>query len=462
MTPYIAASCVIPKSELTYLQQSAIRRELTYSRKTADGDEEFRLYEEYEDTFKIPRAYGAARFGLDKFEDKMSRGSRADFEFLGKLDNKKRGQHKIVKDIKRSVGSGRGGIVQAVCGQGKTVMGLYAASKWKKTTAVYVHTEFLADQWEQTALDLFTLKPEDIGRVQQDRCDFEGKKLVLAITPSVAKSTKRNSARTYPEEWFNWAGVTLFDECHRYGAAMWSRVMHKANSGIRVGLSATPERNDGMTCVILNHLGPIVSYNSIYQENPIVQRVHIKLNIPHRAICNWGRGKPLESVNMARMINQLAKNTKRNRLLCDFVAGALEDGRKVIVLTDRLTQIDDMENILRSMLGSNFCAGRYIGGLTQEQRDHAASFDLVFATNQLAAEGLNIPTLDTLVMGTPRASVEQMAGRILRTNPDKCVPVVIDPVDDLPTTDLPRKLASTRSKLYLSKGWKVQNVYEEL
>jgi superfamily II DNA or RNA helicase len=47
----------------------------------------------------------------------------------------------------------------------------------------------------------------------------------------------------------------------------------------------------------------------------------------------------------------------------------------------------------------------------------------------MAREGTDIPWLDTAVLATPKADVEQIIGRIRREHPGKKEPVVLDPVD---------------------------------
>ena len=52
---------------------------------------------------------------------------------------------------------------------------------------------------------------------------------------------------------------------------------------------------------------------------------------------------------------------------------------------------------------------------------------VVIATYAMAAEGLDIKTLCTIVMVTPKTDIEQSVGRILRS--DHEMPVVVDIVD---------------------------------
>ena len=71
-----------------------------------------------------------------------------------------------------------------------------------------------------------------------------------------------------------------------------------------------------------------------------------------------------------------------------------------------------------------------MGGRTKEQLARSAKAKVIFATIQYAAEGLDIPELDTLFLTTPMSDVEQAVGRIQRPSPGKKDPIVVDFRDD--------------------------------
>ena len=49
----------------------------------------------------------------------------------------------------------------------------------------------------------------------------------------------------------------------------------------------------------------------------------------------------------------------------------------------------------------------------------------------MASEGLDIPSLNTLILTTPRSKIEQSAGRIVRKI-GKVQPLIVDIIDQLP------------------------------
>jgi superfamily II DNA or RNA helicase len=71
--------------------------------------------------------------------------------------------------------------------------------------------------------------------------------------------------------------------------------------------------------------------------------------------------------------------------------------------------------------------GYYVGGMKKEKLKESESKKIIIGTYAMASEGLDIKTLTTLIMATPKSDIVQTVGRILRTNHGQ--PLVIDIVD---------------------------------
>lgn len=76
--------------------------------------------------------------------------------------------------------------------------------------------------------------------------------------------------------------------------------------------------------------------------------------------------------------------------------------------------------------------GYYVGGMTEKSLKESESCDVILATYSMAAEGMDIPVLDTLLLASPISAIEQPIGRIQRQKPEqrKHIPYVIDFVDE--------------------------------
>ena len=103
-----------------------------------------------------------------------------------------------------------------------------------------------------------------------------------------------------------------------------------------------------------------------------------------------------------------------------------------MLLSDR---IEHLEKLKEKLDKENIFADVYVGGMSQAKLDKATEATVILASYGMAAEALDIPSLNTLIMATPRRSIEQSVGRILRAKHNLVQPLIIDIVDQLPSLD---------------------------
>jgi hypothetical protein len=75
--------------------------------------------------------------------------------------------------------------------------------------------------------------------------------------------------------------------------------------------------------------------------------------------------------------------------------------------------------------------GYYVGGMAQEELDKSSACVIILGTFAMAAEAMNIPALNTILLATPKSNVEQSVGRILREKKEvrKFSPLILDVLD---------------------------------
>lgn len=432
----------LPKAELSLVRLQALRHSLTIlPRKVGDhpGDEPepIELFVELPDVIGVPREYFLMNRKLDhEVEFNLTDGDHARWggplKFSGSLREEQ--ERAITVTIDRLNNGRTGGIIRAVPGWGKTVAACALSARLNVPTLVVVHKKFLVDQWQER-IEQF-LPGARVGRVQQDECDFEGKHIVIGMVHSLA-------AREYPKAFYGWPGLVIVDECHRMGAATWAPVPAKFRARYRIGFSATPHRKDGADNVFLYHLGDVLYASKEQRMKPKIRRVYTDFSL-----VKTERFNPNLAPKSLKL-KFLCGSTSRNRLIHERLLMAIEAGRKVLVLSERLQHLRSMEaNLRRTWAGKGPCpsTGFYIGGQTEDQLDRASEAQCIFATVQFAAEGLDIPALDTLFLTTPLSDVEQAVGRILRPYESKKEPIVVDFRDDKVTQF--RKNGEARDRLY--------------
>lgn len=467
--PILSSSLLIPKSVLTESEREELRSQLTF-RKKGDGRYGFGeapstifLYDDTGDWFSVPRAFGLSAMRNIRslcrlnYVDRTSSGDAVDFTFNEELQKKKpelkREQDRLVSEVVTKLKSGIiGGVLYAPCGTGKTVMACKIASQMGTTTLILAHKEFLVDQWRDQIARWLNIPIDEIGIVQQNRCDYHGKKIVVAMIQSLVE-------RKYEPGLYSWPGLVIADETHRHGAELWHKSAMLFSSKYRLGLTATPNRKDGMWPIVRYNFGEILAQSEGEAMNPTIYAVKHNPGLHVRQYC-WvkpvGFGEyRVKKVYLGKLVTLLAEDPARNAMITGIIMKAVREGRKVLLLTDRLSQITILKKMILAK-DKTITVGRYVGGMSEQARDLSAQCQVILATFQMAQEGLDIPTVDVGILATPHADVEQAVGRTLRHMDNKKEPVVVDIVDNEPHVCIP--FFGKREQLFVKKGWPIRYI----
>jgi len=409
----------IIKSEYDNKLIKEIKDELTAKPYTMDdfsnGKEiKFNLFLESPKKLYIPRFYGYKRFG-EPAKNKINDGDIIDVNFKGGL----RDEQLPIFDVsyKQIIDTG-GGIVSLKCGGGKTVLALYILSQLKLKTLVVVHKDFLMTQWYDRIQEF--IPDAKIGKIQQNTIDIEGKDIVLAMVQSL-------SMKEYPEYTFNSFGLVIFDECHHLGAEVFSKCMRKVQSKYMLGLSATPNRKDGLRKVFEWYIGDIAYMTKdIKDDGAIVNIIKYHNDDPkYSKIETTFQGKPC----FPKMINNICDYKHRTELIIEQLLPLYIEGRCILILSDRRNHLTDIEIYLKK---KNIECGFYVGGMKPQALRDAQEKNIILGTFSMASEGMDIPKLNTMILASPKSDIVQSVGRILRQKKEvrKFIPLIIDINDE--------------------------------
>eukprot|EP00798_Chlamydomonas_sp_ICE-L_P010974 gene10974-biopygen11072 len=354
-----------------------------------------------------------------------------------------------------------GGIVALPCGGGKTVVALKIVSELACKTLIVVHKEFLLSQWRERIAQF--LPSASVGLVKAGVTDTEGRDVVLASLQSL-------SMKTYASAAFSDFGLLIVDECHRVGTEVFSRALFKTTFRYSLGLSATPERKDGMTRAIVFHLGPPVPPPPSLLDEPAAASVSNKVvrvrvvrfssdaresareEVINRRLAD---GRMKAAPNISRMINNVCAFEPRTAFVVDLIKNdvlARAPDRRVLVLSDRKSQLQRVHDLLAE---AGISVGFYWGGMKPAALKESSSRRVICATFPYAAEGMDIPALDTLVLASPKTDVVQSCGRITRFRPDEHEddhpPLVVDVVDTFAGIFVAQ--SRKRQRFYASRGF---------
>lgn len=431
---------LIPKIEKFMSQIELAKKELTVEPynpcsfvKNAEPVR-FNVYQENDEFLSVPKFYGIKKFGVPD-SNKEVKGEKSKFKFKGKLRPK---QKEIVDKVLPHLKQNDGGVLCLPCAAGKTVLALYFAAQFKVKTLVIVHKTFLLNQWKERAEE-FT--DASIGIIQQNKIDIEGKDIVIGMLQSIAKDK-------YNSELFRDFGLVIFDEAHHAPSEYFSRALPIISSKISIGLSATPKRTDRTEKVLYWYFGDIMYKSEIEENNKVLVNV-MNYDIEHEKFKEFLMYTG--DVNRPKTINKITSIGRRNKFIIDTVDEVLqEDGRKIIILSDRLEHLKLLKKRLdeKAIASTDF----YIGGMKQKALDIAKNAQVIFASYGMAAEGLDIPELNTLFMVTSRKEVEQAVGRVVRKINPNIRPLIYDFTDQLPSFI---NQGRHRKRLYKKMGFEI-------
>jgi superfamily II DNA or RNA helicase len=318
-----------------------------------------------------------------------------------------------------------------------TVISLNIACHFKLKTLIIVHKTFLLNQWKER-IEQFT--NASIGILQRDKIDYK-KDFVIGMLQSIAKDK-------YPEKYFKKFGLVIFDEAHHAPSQYFSKALPLISCKKTLALSATPERNDKMEKVLYWYFGDVIHKAEKKKNNKvIVQLIDYKLNNK-----NFKEFKLAFTgdVNKPKTISNLTTIKERNLFIVQTIKDLFNNPeRNILILSDRVEHLNTLYELLTIHIKfqnkDDPDMGYYIGKLKQKELDKSATKRIILATYGMAAEALDIPQLNTLILSTPRSDVEQAVGRILRKQDYHLEPIIIDIVDSLKSCSNQSK---HRKKLY--------------
>ena len=408
-----------------------------------DSDNTYTLYKETEKRLYVPRYYGFSKFGLPNV-CKLTGGTDINVEFNGKLrEYQLEPVNKFLEAAKNPLKMG--GIISVPCGFGKTIMGLYIACQLKKKTMFISHKDFLNQQFVDTVK---AFSPNSsIGIIKQNKVDVENKDFIIASLQSL-------SMKDYDINIFNDIGFIIIDEVHHTGAQVFCRAFKKLHTPIILGLSATLNRKDGMRKVFEYYIGSSVYTMKKKEFTEVEVQIHkyYEPNIEYSGIKQMWNGKE----NIAAMINNICTFKPRTEYIISVLENIIKKDpeRRILILSERRNLLNNIEKYIieKNILNKDY--GFYVGGMKQCDLNISAEKQIILATYQLASEGFNVPSLNTVIFASPISDIQQSIGRILRERPEerKYIPLCIDILDEFSVF---KRKGYTRAKFYNTNKYNI-------
>ena len=212
------------------------------------------------------------------------------------------------------------------------------------------------------------------------------------------------------------------------------KVLSALSCRYKFGVTATPKRADGLEKTMFALLGGII--HEVPKEAVAGNTCPVKVQfvptgyIPDPDNITMGDG----TLDYASLITDLTHDPQRFEVVSEYIQGL---GGSVLVLGNR---VEYLQALCDDYMGNSMCLSGMGNSKTAKRMRAKALEDLnngkidcLFATYQLAKEGLDCPNLRYVVFATPEkdpTTVTQSAGRVGRKAENKPFGTVVDFVDD--------------------------------
>ncbi len=342
------------------------------------------------------------------------------------------------------------GVLCAPTAFGKTVTAAAVIAQRKVSTLVLVHRTALMQQWTERLKAFLDIEDSCLGCMGGGKNRLSGK-IDIAVMQSLVRNQDLHDI-------LDQYGQIVVDECHHISAVSFETLLKAARTRFVLGLTATPVRRDGHHPVILMQCGPVRHKAGSPEGAPSQMEVRPRI-LPAPELT--------QDASIQEVFRTLATNDARNRCIISDVLAAFNEGRKVLVLTERTDHL----MLLHDMLdGQPDCKAGHCfvlhGRLSKKQRqavlEELNSLDesaprIILATGRLIGEGFDHPPLDTLVLAMPvswKGTLQQYAGRLHRYLAGKDAIRIYDYAEE----DQPQlvRMWQKRLKGYKSMGYEVK------
>jgi superfamily II DNA or RNA helicase len=256
------------------------------------------------------------------------------------------------------------------------------------------------------------------------------------------------SMKEYPDDQFADFGLTVVDEVHHISAEVFVRALQKIITTYTLGLSATMNRKDGLSKVFKMFLGDIIHKEKREKDQVVlIKAVDFRTSDDDFNEMEYDfRGNPKYST----MISKLCNFNIRSEYILYILKNELKlnPEQQILILSHQKNLLVYLEKAVNHRkIGT---IGYYIGGMKQNDLKISESKQIILATYSMAAEALDIKTLTSLILATPKTDIEQAVGRILRVKHSN--PLIIDIIDQ---HDIFKRQWLKRLSFYKKNNYKI-------
>lgn len=328
----------------------------------------------------------------------------------------------------------RNGILVMPCGSGKTQCGIEIISRLGGRALWLTHTQDLLNQSMGRAKSVLDISNSCYGTITGGKVNI-GSHITFATVQTMCKLDL--------EKYRDVFDIVVVDEVQRCAGSptkvtQFYKVVSNLSARYKYGLTATPKRADGLEKSMFALIGDIVyevSKESVADKTckVVIEKVDTGY-VPDYDAVLMGDG----TLDYSKIVEDLVQNEARRKLVMDRLM-QIPAGEPTLVLGNRVEYLKSMCDEYSKNRKAICISGMSMTKSGKEMRKNALNnlntgkLDCIFATYQLAKEGLDVPNLRYVVFATPEkdsTTVIQSVGRVGRKADGKEYGTVIDFVDD--------------------------------
>lgn len=307
------------------------------------------------------------------------------------------------------------GYVVAPTGAGKSVIGCALLARAGQRALVVVHTAELLSQWTRTIEKFLGVVPGAIGGGKAK----PGEQITVAMVQTLTRRP----------ELIDGYGTVLLDEMHHAPATTWAAALASSRAHYRYGLSATPERRDGMHVLLPLYFGGLLA--TVQREAVLDVGGVVPAEVYPISTGCWP-----DADEWGPMVSGLADDEPRTLRIAELACRAA-DKMATLVLTDRVAHAEQIARLCSMRHQVVLAHGQLPAAERRAALDAIrAGAQLTVATTGILGEGVDVAGWQALILALPMSGkgsrLAQAVGRVVRPAPGKTIAHVVDLVDEHP------------------------------
>jgi superfamily II DNA or RNA helicase len=351
--------------------------------------------------------------------DERSAGEPLAVEFVGTLRPDQETAAKAI--LKHDTG-----VLCAPTAFGKTVTAAALIASRGVNTLILVHRTELLRQWKERLQSFLGVGPDVVGTIGGGKARPTGRIDVAVMQSLAGRGQRQGEVDSLVENY----GQIVVDECHHLSAFSFEAILKRAKAKFVLGLTATPIRRDGQQPIIFMQCGPI--RHTAAKPDGAPQTLEVTPRFLSAAIV------VSPDAGIQEVFRTLAIDCARTARIAEEIVDAYQQGRKILVLTERTEHLAAIEAALGGRvedlvtLQGRSSKKQRVAALARLEALAPGAPRVLLSTGKLVGEGFDHPPLDTLVLAMPiswKGTLQQYAGRLHREHAGKTHVQIVDFVD---------------------------------